>query len=307
MRDVFIYLLSFIAPLTSICQELHPLGAKLDPVNDYKLIETRLFTTSDIDKLDKKNSYFLLNTPPPKDQGDIGSCVGWALGYTFLSVVLFGSGNSGWNDDNEISPSFLYNYELYQEAVVKKESTTPPTSILGNAFSRIATATSIDCNTGINIAQAIKIIQTEGACVLSNMKYTTDCRILPSQAQRDMARSYALNPRTGAYDILNKIYSTSPSDVESLKYLLQFSKAPIVVGLEVTTAFDDMWKGNGEWRANYGPSRGGHAACIIGFNDSTEMFKCQNSWGQGGNNGYFSVSYEMVKSGCLKEAFFIFR
>ena len=41
--------------------------------------------------------------------------------------------------------------------------------------------------------------------------------------------------------------------------------------------------------------KGGHAVMIVGFNDSTKMFKIRNSWGTSwGKNGYFFMPYDFI-------------
>ena len=41
--------------------------------------------------------------------------------------------------------------------------------------------------------------------------------------------------------------------------------------------------------------KGGHCACIVGYNDTTQMFTCANSWGTSwGNKGYFTIPYAYI-------------
>lgn len=73
----------------------------------------------------------------------------------------------------------------------------------------------------------------------------------------------------------------------------------------MTDAFRSMWNnGNGLW-TNIGNGEGKyHAVCIVGYNDNTQMFKVQNSWGtNGGDNGFFWVSYNLVQSGVFLHAY----
>lgn len=44
---------------------------------------------------------------------------------------------------------------------------------------------------------------------------------------------------------------------------------------------------------------GGHAICIMGYDDSEELFKFKNSWGAGwGDKGYGYIKYEYIKRHC---------
>jgi C1A family cysteine protease len=42
---------------------------------------------------------------------------------------------------------------------------------------------------------------------------------------------------------------------------------------------------------------GGHAVTMVGYNDTTKMFMCANSWGPSwGAGGYFYLPYDYVLS-----------
>lgn len=46
---------------------------------------------------------------------------------------------------------------------------------------------------------------------------------------------------------------------------------------------------------------GGHAICVVGYNDNQGQFIFKNSWGTGwGNKGYGSLPYDYVKAYCLE-------
>lgn len=64
-----------------------------------------------------------------------------------------------------------------------------------------------------------------------------------------------------------------------------------MVAFQVTSSFDIMWSTDeAVWSEMGSNSRGGHAACIIGYDDSKSMFKVMNSWGtNGGDEGFFGL------------------
>lgn len=46
--------------------------------------------------------------------------------------------------------------------------------------------------------------------------------------------------------------------------------------------------------------QGGHAICVIGYDDSKKMFKFKNSWGSGwGDKGYGYLAYDYIKQYCV--------
>ena len=51
---------------------------------------------------------------------------------------------------------------------------------------------------------------------------------------------------------------------------------------------------------------GGHCICMVGYDDSTQMFKCANSWGiSWGDKGYFYIPYNYVTNPSLANDFCI--
>lgn len=64
--------------------------------------------------------------------------------------------------------------------------------------------------------------------------------------------------------------------------------------MNLTTSFDDGVQSNGDWNPRIGERlTGGHALCVVGFDNNRRRFEVQNSWGQNwGNGGYFTISYD---------------
>jgi C1A family cysteine protease len=48
---------------------------------------------------------------------------------------------------------------------------------------------------------------------------------------------------------------------------------------------------------------GGHAVMACGYNDAKQVFIVRNSWGEWGNNGYFTLPYSYMTSGDLASDF----
>jgi C1A family cysteine protease len=74
------------------------------------------------------------------------------------------------------------------------------------------------------------------------------------------------------------------------------AKAPVVAGIG---CFEEIFHVGDDGYVPYPKSTysyGGHAICLVGFNDSTGLIKFKNSWGSGwGDEGYGYFSYEYAK------------
>jgi hypothetical protein len=78
----------------------------------------------------------------------------------------------------------------------------------------------------------------------------------------------------------------SQTVVEQMK--LAIMEGPLVGGF---TVFDDFFSySGGVYEHTWGYVAGGHATCIIGWDDAENCWICKNSWGPGwGDNGYFRI------------------
>ncbi|MBV9963180.1 MAG: hypothetical protein JO072_13120 [Parafilimonas sp.] len=208
----------------------------------------------------------LLINPPIGNQGGEGSCVGWATGYSAMGILTYSKFNCWANAER--SPNYVYNQ-------IKISN---------------------DCLSGSYITSGLNLVQTQGDCSWNLMPYVDgDCITQPTQAQRnDAGNNKALRWATLA-----------KNDVTGMKNALDLGY-PVVIGFLVTQSFDAMWNTNGIWNTNTGTNRGAHATCIVGYDNNRGMFKVQNQWGNGGDNGYFWVTYSLVAANCLGEAYVLY-
>jgi hypothetical protein len=213
------------------------------------------------------NGVTMLVNPPIGDQGSEGSCVGWAVGYSAMGILTYPKYYC-WTTA-ERSPNYVYNQ-------IKA---------------------SADCASGSYPKDAVNLVKTQGDCSWLLMPYANgNCTTLPNGTQQnDAAQNKAVD-----WAALDK------NDVAGIKHALDLG-FPVVNAFDVTQAFDDMWGNGGVWSSNYGSSRGGHATCIIGYDDTRQQFKVQNQWGAfGGDNGYYWVTYSMVQNNCMRELYIVY-
>lgn len=213
--------------------------------------------------------YIELNTPNVLDQGMQGSCAGFAFGYAAMGVLAYDKyGN--WNAAKR-SPAYLYHRTRIADGV--------------NEFGSSA---------AVSMTTAYNVACQYGCCSYDMMPYVvSDYNSVPTELQdcdayMNRAEGYRLKQTT---------------NIQTYKEMLR-SGYPIVVRIEITPTFDNMWRMGGIWNTQpMENSRGGHFICIVGYNDSIQMLKAQNSWGDtGGDNGFIWISYDLVQQGVFTHA-----
>ncbi len=268
-KNLLVFFITILYCLSIVAQNKNGFGAilignkKFSSLAHYKLAEEYRITSF-------PDSFFI-NTPPVKDQGRMSSCVGWAVGYILHSTFKYGGVSTQWNDSNEGSPAYVYNFLKW----------------FGDR----------NCNTGLPIIYALNLLRFKGVCSIKSMPYVDGiCTPLPNGDQIAEGEQRVIPLRWLAVD---------PKDVDLMKNILLGGRTPIVVGFKVTDAFETMWyHGRGMWVENSGNILGKHSVCIIGFDEKRKMFKAQNSWGaENGDNGFFWVTYDLVRKGCFDEAY----
>jgi C1A family cysteine protease len=194
----------------------------------------------------------MLNTPPVGNQLTQGSCVGWAVGYSDFSILTY-TRHYCWANANR-SPSHIYN------------------QIKVNA----------SCASGSYVKDALNLVKNQGDCSLALLPYNdAECTTQPNAIQIADA---------GQNKAVNWVRLTNKNDVNEIKRALNLGY-PVINAFSVLASFDNMWASGGIWSTNTGTYRGDHATCIVGYDDTRQMFRVQNQWGAfGGDNGFYWVT-----------------
>lgn len=213
--------------------------------------------------------------PTPRNQGQQGSCVGWASSYaarTILEAVRTG------DNPNSLaySPSFLYN-----------QIGVP------------------NCQ-GAFTGEALEHMKNKGLIAFSKFPYDPNsCNHRPDPQELRAA----LNHRIKGYNRLTKTGRNYDVDLEAVKQNIA-QGAPVIIAAKVPYSFQNMI-GKKVWRPTRAERRqvdrlGGHAMCLIGYDDNKQLFEIQNSWGtEWGDNGFVYVNYDDFKTFC-REAYGVF-
>jgi hypothetical protein len=266
-------MLKKITPLLLACLLALPVaaqqysrGATLDPDLYNRLPQKALQLSRAYSSLPASVS--LKNYAPfPGDQGRYSSCTAWAAAFAARTI----------------SESFTINrYDRAQTS--------------GSVFSPAFVYKSISddplCVRGTAISHALDLMRNEGVPRMADFERNTDF-IRVSPAMYRGARKYTI----GGYSTLFRFYRTESSGdegVRAVKKSLAEGK-PVIIGMNTPDSFMKI-KGKSLWKPVEDPAVnwGGHAMCVVGYDDKFGggAFELQNSWGgDWGDRGYGWVSY----------------
>ena len=204
--------------------------------------------------------------PIPGNQGQQGSCVGWAVGYALKSYQE--RQERKWPLDNAerlFSPAYVYNQ-------IKQG----------------------DCQGGSQITDALDLLTREGVAPLSRFSYdANDCYRLPDAAAKQAAQEFAI----ASWRRVNV------QDVTEVKSQIA-AGFPVVIGMVIDEPFQNLI-GDLVYRGPQGASRGGHALVVTGYDDARSAFRVINSWGTSwGDGGFGWIAYDTFRQ-TVREAYVV--
>lgn len=193
-----------------------------------------------------------------EDQGNLGSCTGNAIAG---AIELVDRKNKKQLD---VSRLFIY----YEERVLEG---------------------SVNYDTGAYIRDGLKVVNKKGAPLESLWPYNIN--------------QFTVQPNSAAYtDALKRKVTGYQrcADFAAVKAALA-SGNPVVVGFDVYSSFETLTVAKtGQMpypNVNTEDLLGGHAVCLVGYNDNTQKFIARNSWGTTwGDKGYFYMPYRVIQN-----------
>ncbi|MFN8253300.1 MAG: C1 family peptidase [Ferruginibacter sp.] len=212
--------------------------------------------------------------PQRLNQGEQGSCVAWSSAYAARTVLEAASTRQ---DPNALkfSPAFLYNY-------------------IG-----------LDGCQGSYIQRAMEFMSKNGALPFNDFPYDpTDCSRQANSSLIQKAQNYKIH----GFTRLTEGDELSAFNIRAIKEHLA-KDAPVVIGMMVGGSFMQEMMGQKIWHPTSMDRQqmgfGGHAMCVIGYDDRLEggAFQIMNSWGSDwGQNGIAWVRYGDFKE-FVREAY----
>jgi len=202
--------------------------------------------------------------PTPKSQGQYGTCVAWSSGYCAMTILNSMAENTLDKEkitNNAFSPGFLY-----KEAKLSGDD---------------------ECSYGTYINNAMDVLTGKG--IVKYADFNTDCAEDIPNYLYDKAKNNTIATYAKIFDISDN----NSFKIQAAQKSLSENK-PLVIGMKCPDSFSDA---SGCWspKEDYSADWGGHAMCVIGYDDNMHggAFEIQNSWGTWwGNEGYIWIKYE---------------
>lgn len=249
-------------------------GGKLDP-EQFKKASVYEALSDDNAKNPLPEMVSLAKFAPNRmNQGHQGSCVAWSSAYAARTII---ESASTAQDPNAVaySPAFLYNQ-------------------IG-----------LDGCQGSYLIRAMEFMTNKGALPFSNFPYDeNDCSRQPNTT----LWNYASQHKMHGFNRLTEDEGVSNLNLRAIKEHLA-KDAPVVIGMMVGGSFMQDMMGQKVWHPtdqDYSQMGfGGHAMCVVGYDDRLEggAFQIMNSWGpEWGQNGLAYVRYGDFKQ-FVREAY----
>ncbi|TAE53448.1 MAG: hypothetical protein EAZ89_07410, partial [Bacteroidetes bacterium] len=203
--------------------------------------------------------------PRPRNQGKISSCVGWSMGYAALSIQH--AIRNGWKDRRDTISKYAFSaLFLYNQVKIN------------------------ECGSGSYISEALKFLSEKGNIPSAEFdKEVNNCEVMPTALQQERALSYRIKDYVTLFGAL----AEDVIKINKVKLSLAQNK-PVVIGMEIRNNFQQLGSSDTYWFPESGDVQplGGHAMCVVGFDDGKEAFELMNSWGEyWGNQGFIWVKY----------------
>lgn len=207
--------------------------------------------------------------PPIGDQGAQGSCTAWATGYGLASYVAGRA--QGWTSlsttNHQASPSFLY-----------PRAGARWVADYGGKWA---------CGDGTAILCALNVLKDTGCSSLA---------VVPYDVTGASGGCNANNPTTDAANFkIDSYASVTYAQRTSVQSQLAGGN-PVVFGASVYNNFA-YWSSSAVYTAASGSLLGGHAMLVVGYDDTKQAYRVQNSWGPWwGDSGYIWMGYSVFES-----------
>jgi hypothetical protein len=207
--------------------------------------------------------------PLPGDQGQYGTCVGWSTTYaarTILESLALDRSDRRSTTGEVFSPIFTY-----------KNISTDPSG-----------------QKGTFISDALNFMQKQGAVKRASREVQLDFKDINLEMYT-ASRRYPIAGYTTLYPYSQGNTADISERVRKIKKSLAERK-PVIIGMNCPNSF---FKTKGVWQPeeSSAASYGGHAMCVVGYDDSQYggAFEVQNSWGERwGNAGYIWIPYDVL-------------
>jgi C1A family cysteine protease len=266
IKKVFRFLLLFFAATTVFGQpaQRYFKGAIFNEEAYSKLPKKAALATRAYEGLPKSFS-LKQYAPLPGDQTDYGTCVAWASAYaarTISESVALNRRNQTETTQNVFSPVYVY---------------------------RNINPSDPECVRGAQIYSALDLMRDTGAVRMLDIERSTEFPRVDLSYYRD-SRRY---PIGGYVTLFSREDKQKPALVTRMVKKSLAEGKPVIIGMNTP---DSFYEAKNIWdpKENPGIFYGGHAMCVVGYDDDRGAFEIINSWGRKwGNGGFIWVPYKV--------------
>jgi hypothetical protein len=272
MKNYFkkLFILPLFLLLAPVFAQTYSTGAILDPALYERTDAKPVFLSRSYASVPRSVSLRQYG-PVPENQGKYGTCAGWATAFaarTISESIALNRTDQGQNSSNVFSPIFVYKGHYSIRGV-------NPTG-----------------QEGAVISYVLDYIRSEGAVKRPGFETTTTFPLILLSAYANSKRY----PISGYARLFSNPFGT-PGTIDERVAPVKKSLAdnkPVVIGMNTPPSFHRH--GTDVWRPHENPNakHGGHAMCVIGYDDNKYggAFEVQNSWGTDwGDKGYIWIPY----------------
>lgn len=201
--------------------------------------------------------------PSANNQGDYGTCVGWATAWaarTMIEAIQNQWRGQEYITKNSFAPGFCF---------LPSEQDTDP------------------CKSGTIMTKALNLLRETGV-----PKYSDFSEVCPKNVTEDVLKKAQKN-KIKDYTKLFAHDAPGFQKIQSIKKTLS-QNLPVLVALRTPPSFKEAgacWLPDEVYSENYT----GHAVCVVGYDDAKwgGAFEIQNSWGESwGEKGFTYVRYK---------------
>jgi len=203
--------------------------------------------------------------PLPGDQTDYGTCVAWASAYaarTISESVALDRKNQTETTENVFSPAYVY---------------------------RNIRPNDPEGRQGAQIYSALNLLRDSGAVKMLDIERSVALPRVDLSLYKDSKRY----PIAGYVTLFSREDKQKPALITRMVKKSLAEGKPVVVGMNTP---DSFLEARNVWHPNEDPGNfyGGHAMCVVGYDDNRGAFELINSWGRKwGNGGFIWVPYSV--------------
>jgi len=212
--------------------------------------------------------------PKPQNQGEYGTCVAWTSAYYARTIML--AIKNKWIKREEIDEKAGSPFFVYEQ--IKSYSDT-------------------QCQEGAGLIIALEALKQYG---------TVPIRRFARSCGQPIGKELFLEAEQYRIAEYRRLFLANTKDkISPIKKSLIQNK-PVVIGLQCFAdsfikAKDSLWQPTDKEIKQILAEEGGHALCVVGYDENLKAFEVVNSWGTAwANKGFIWIPYEVFEQVCFE-------